>query len=215
MWELFLNCFNRYGRVNRTPMKVRGTFEWSIYAYLDGSFGFLLHKPTSIVTETSADSELFLDFLSGYSDAEGCLRAYGEGESSVVSYRINSEDEGILRDIRRHLSAMGYHVYLGLQRSKGTINGKTYRESLWGLGLFRKDEVIALANSLRFRHAEKIESARLISLSHEMKWSSLRPLVLAHREKIRSDVAAFVQEAMNQYHVKHSSSLPNQIDSDA
>jgi hypothetical protein len=130
-WELISSSFGKYGRVSKTPARNKDTFEWMVYGYLNRTFDFLLKKPTSIPNEILGDRQLFLSFLSGYFDAEGNLRIYGEDQQTTISLRIHSEDETILRDIRNGLSMIGYHVYFGLQRRRGVYNGKRQLRDMW------------------------------------------------------------------------------------
>jgi len=203
MWELVMSCFGKYRRVNKTPSRRKDGFQWMLYGYLDKSFDFLLIKPQRIPKEVIADQVLFLSFLSGYIDAEGNLRVFRDEDNVGVSFRINSEDEGILRDIRDALRTMGYHVYLALEKEKGTHRGKTYRKRLWTLGMFRKNEVAELLGRLTLRHNEKIRWASLVASGREMGWHSLEPLVSAHKEEIRRGVLGFVEEAERQYRARH------------
>jgi hypothetical protein len=151
----------------------------------------------------SRDSTLFLSFLAGYIDAEGNFRIYGDGEYFAVSLRINSEDEGILRDIKTTLSSMGYHVYFRLGRRKGFHEGKNYRRDVWSLGMFRKAEILDLLGKLPLMHPEKVEWARLVLSSSDAAWSSIRPHVIIHRERIRNGVSGFVKEAEDLYVLNH------------
>ena len=199
MWDLVASCFGAYGRVNRTPSKREDTFQWVVYGYLDKSFGFLLPKPARIPREIFLDQRLFLSFLSGYVDAEGNLRVFQNEDQAGVSFRINSEDEGILRDIRSGLRSMGYHVYFDLAREKGTVHGKTYRNHLWTIGMFRKQEVIDLVKRLTVRHREKTEWVRLILSAEEASWQSMKPLVEIHKLRISTETKEFIGEAERRY----------------
>jgi hypothetical protein len=203
MWELIFSSFSQYGKVSRTPSRTGKGFQWLVYAYLDRSFEFLLDKHTSIPAEILGDEVLFLAFLSGYLDAEGNLRIFEDDGQSVVSIRINSEDEGILRDIRKILSKMGYHVYFGLEKKEGTYHGKTYRDNVWNVGMFRKDEVVSLLGKLSLRHPEKVEWAHLIPLSLDLKWPSMRPLVAGLRNRIGLAVEGFTKSAEAEYLLRH------------
>lgn len=203
MWDLVSSSFGKYGRVSRTPSKHLDGFQWSIFGYLDKSFGFLLNKPVRIPKEILTSQTLFLNFLSGYVDAEGNLRVFSDEDQTAVSFRINSEDEGVLRDIRHALASIGYHVYFELGREKGTKNGKTYRKPMWALGMFRKHEVIDLVKRLSLRHSEKREWAQLVLSAGAMPWHSMEPLVAAHKARIRLSVLEFVNDAARQYHANH------------
>jgi len=203
MWELISSSLGRYGRISKTSSRLRAGFQWSVYGYLDKSFEFLLPKPIRIPSEILVDGVLFLSFLSGYADAEGNFRIFRDEHRVGVSLRINSEDEGILRDIRSALSSMGYHVYFGLLEKKGTHEGKTYRKNLWALGMFRSAEVVERAKNLSLRHPEKKEWARLIASTQEASWEQVKPLVLAHKQRIRKGVREFVDEAKREYDKKH------------
>lgn len=199
MWSLIHSLFHKYGRVNKSPAKLRGDFEWSTYGYLDRSFEFLIKKPGRVPEEISQDSVLFFSFLSGYVDAEGNFRIYGDGEYCAVALRINSEDEGILRDIKRVLASMGYHVCFRLARRKGYYKGKNYRRDVWTLGMFRKAEVLDLLGKLSLKHSEKIEWARLVLSLNGAAWSTIGPQVAIQRERIRNGVMEFIKEARDQF----------------
>ena len=190
--------------MSKTPARLRDDFEWSVYGYLDKSFEFLVKKPSSIPDEIVKTDALFFSYLSGYIDAEGNIRIYGEDDQCIVTLRINSEDERILRDIRAVLRSMGYHVYLGLQRRKGLHKGKLYRRDVWGLGLFRKEEVLSLLGKLSLRHPEKIKWAQLALSSAECAWSQQIGPVATHKELIRKSVNEFKREARDLYLHSHS-----------
>jgi hypothetical protein len=203
MWRLLSSVFGKYGRINKTPARDRLGFEWAVYAYLDRSFDLLLRKPTLVDAELIANQQPFLSFLSGYIDAEGSFRIYQQDHYSAVALRINSEDEGILRGIRKALSAMGYHVYFGLEKNRGMHYGKNYRRNVWSLGLFRKDEVIDLVGRLSLRHKEKPEWVKLIVHSRTRQWDAMKAVVTAHRRAIKDGVRAFRAEAERQYAAAH------------
>lgn len=207
MWDLVSSLFGAYGRVNKTPARLRDSFEWATYAYLDRSFDFLLKKPQSIPIEILGDHALFFGFLSGYIDAEGNFRIYGDGEYCAVSFRINSEDERILRGIRAVLSSMGYHVYFRLEQHKGSYTGKNYRKNVWQLGMFRKGEILDLVHKISLRHSEKVEWVHLIQASDGMKWSSMSELVKERKKRISQGVSDFVMAARDLYTLKHRSAV--------
>jgi len=156
MWRLLLSAFGKNGRVNKTPARGKYGFEWMVYAYLDRSFDFLLPKTVSIPKAYAERDDLFLSFLAGYIDAEGSFRVYLNSTHKAMSFRINSEDRSLLKDIRDGLRKMGYHVYWALAAKRGLHRGKRYRRSLWTLGMFRESEVIDLIRRLAVRHDEKI-----------------------------------------------------------
>lgn len=204
MWRLLLSAFAKNGRANKTAARHREGFEWMIYCYLDRSFTFLLPKAITIPAEYLEKEGLFLSFLAGYVDAEGSFRLSRHRTKKAMSFRINSEDRLLLRDVRRGLTRMGYHVYLALAAKKNLKEGKRYRHSLWSLGMFREREILDLVRKLRVRHDEKVRQVRLLQWSVGRTWREVGPRWLALRATIKREVKDFVAEAKSSYISKHS-----------
>ncbi len=205
MWNLIQSLFHNYGRVNKSPSRLRNDFECPVYGYLDSTFEFLINKPSRVPEEISRNPTLFLGFLAGYIDAEGNFRIYCDDGRCAYSVRVNSEDEGILRDIKAALSSLGYHPYFRLERRRGFYKGRNYRRDVWQLAMFRKDEILDLLQNLPLRHPEKVEWARLVSSSNGKSWSSVEPHVINYRRQIKSEVQEFTREAKDKYLASHHS----------
>ncbi len=204
MWRLLVSAFGKNGRVNKTAARSKHGFGWLTYAYLDRSFDFLLSKTVSIPKVFLEREDLFLSFLAGYVDAEGSFRVYLNSTHKAMSFRINSEDRLLLKDIRDGLRKMGYHVYWALAAKRGLNNGKRYRRSLWSLGMFRESEIIDLIQKLPIRHDEKTRQVRLLSWSVRRSWDIVEPRAIALRSSIKNEVSRFVGEAKKVYLSKHS-----------
>lgn len=193
MSKLFTSLFAKYGRVGKSPSLSEGRYMWLNYCYLDRSFEFLLKKPSSVPEDTIGDQRKFLAFFAGYVDAEGNFRIYQQDHAAAYSFRINSEDEVILRQSSRALKAMGYHAYFELQARPSDTN--RFRRNLWSLGMFRKAEIISLLKRLPLFHEEKIRWRRLMTDSADENWDVLKPKVVELRASIKAEVAQYCQLA--------------------
>jgi hypothetical protein len=205
MWSLIHSLFHGYGRVNKTPARLRDGFEWSVYSYLDRSFEFLVKKPQNIPGEVSRDSTLFHSFLSGYIDAEGSFRIYRDEESCAVSLRINSEDEGILRGIRTVLSSKGYHPCFDLVRRKGFYKGKNYRKNVLEPRNVQEGGSFGPA---RQTLTEAPREGRVGAFGRDVQGLGMeinRPRVRKRRARIKEDVLGFTEDAKHQYAANHRS----------
>ena len=205
MWRLLLSSFGKNGRVNKTPARGKHGFGWMVYAYLDRSFRFLLPKTIVVPKSYLEREDLFLSFFAGYVDAEGSFRVYLNSTHKAMSFRINSEDKLLLKDICRGLQEMGYHVSWTLAAKRGVTRGKRYRHSLWTLGMFRESEILDLVGKLHVRHNEKKRQVQLLLWSAGKKWDLIGPRAAALRSSIKFEVSRFVEEAREAYLSKHSS----------
>ena len=145
----------------------------------------------------------FLYFLAGYTDSEGSFRIYqADGETSF-SFRINSQDERILRQIKSKLRSTGYHVYFNLAARRGLQGRKKYRRDLWSFGMFRKEEIVELLQRLPLAHDEKTRWAQIITRARHLKWEEVRDEVARLRATIKQEVTHFTHEAEVEYLRKH------------
>ena len=89
--ELFKNLFGPYGVVYVGNQDKRGA--WHPEVSLNKSFNFLLPKHERIPLSICKQESSFLNFLAGYTDAEGNIGCYPRGRFKITSY-----DYGILKD---------------------------------------------------------------------------------------------------------------------
>lgn len=193
----FVTLLESYGRVGRSPSASKNGYGWLNYCYLDRSFEFLLDKPRRVPTEILKDSEMFLNFFAGYLDAEGNFRVFEDDNRVAYCIRINSEDEMILRDIKRGLRAMGFHVYLGLLATPSRRNRLT--KQTWTLGLFRKEEVLKLLPNLPLRHDEKARWQKLTIESANDNWQIVKTRAAQLRLGIKAEVEEYCRLAETRF----------------
>lgn len=93
---LFNDLFKNYGKVYIGNKDTRGA--WHPEVYLNKSFKFLLPKYKKIPSWICESKTLFINFLAGYTDAEGNIGCYPRARLKIASY-----DYAILRGIARCL----------------------------------------------------------------------------------------------------------------
>lgn len=194
MMDLFHALFASYGDVRRYPKfsQVSG-FHWCIYCDLDSSFGFLLLKTKRIPEWILEDDYLFLSFLSGYFDAEGCIDFDLRPALHSVSWIVQSSDYGILRDVTERLRGMGFDVRfrLALEAGEGGCNF-----DFWSVRVGNRAHVGELFRRLGLRHPEKIAKADLVSSLASSEWKEGRVEVMKLRSALRNDVMLSRRAAM-------------------
>ncbi len=159
MLHLFQSVFSEYGRVRRYPKFSRiSGYHWCAYCDLDSSFEFLLKKPKMIPRDVCEDHELFLSFLAGYFDAEGCISLDGRRGHRGMCLIIKSCDYLVLKGINRRLHALGISTRLHLAAAAGTAGLK---QNCWYVRACSKNDVAALLRRLPLRHPEKVAKAAL------------------------------------------------------
>lgn len=89
--NLFKNLFSHYGVVYIGNQDKKGA--WHPEVSLNQSFNFLLPKYERIPLSIRRSKTYFLNFLAGYTDAEGNIGCYPRGRLKITSY-----DYGILKD---------------------------------------------------------------------------------------------------------------------
>lgn len=142
---LLQNLFEKYGHVHVWKAK-RGTYEISIL--LNKSFNFLLPKRDAIEPWIIANTQYFLSFLAGYSDAEGSyyLRKPrpGVGKVGWGMFEIETYDKGMLSTIYKKLRSFDIGAsfsksrHAGYEDKRGVITNKDCwritvhkKQSLW------------------------------------------------------------------------------------
>ncbi len=202
MSRLFGTLFGNYGRVGRSPALHKRTYQWLNYCYLDSSFRFLIEKPRSIPNDFLSNERKFLAFFAGYADAESNLRIYQEGRVGAYSFRINSEDELILRQSSRALRRMGYHTYCALSAVPSSSND--YRRDVWSFGMFRKVEILDLLRTLDLRHDEKVRWRELMITAAGEDWNRAKPKIVELKSSIKREVQDYSLLAESSYRGTHT-----------
>jgi len=196
MLKLFKSSFEKYGVVGLYPKydkRVR-QYRWSIYCDLNSSFDFLLSKPESIPKWIIKNDELFLAFLSGYFDAEGCLSLYYNGKSKSRDFQwiLKSCDKEILDEITDKLSSMGFDLCSGLVKK---ADFKSYNKDLWGIRICTRFQIFGLLERMRIKHEEKITKHELACELARTDWKNAQEKIASLRNTIKSSVKSCIENA--------------------
>ncbi|KXB01925.1 hypothetical protein AKJ44_01905, partial [candidate division MSBL1 archaeon SCGC-AAA261F17] len=159
MLKLFRDVFQKYSHVNQFPLfnsTKKPHFDWQIYALLDESFELMLSE--TIPSEITADENEFYSFLSGYTDAEGCITISPNGEWIRFRFILGSEDSKILSLIATKLKEMEYNLKLRITAKKEESFGRghCYTRDYWELRIATKSDVKDLLEQLKLCHPETV-----------------------------------------------------------
>ena len=112
MANLFESLFSSYGHVTRCPRTAKLVgFEWTLECDLDGSFEFLLRKPSLEKLKRFSRDER-LAFLAGLFDAEGSVLLHNKlGRYNPEIQYVNT-DARLLEFVREALSSLGFESKL-------------------------------------------------------------------------------------------------------
>lgn len=157
MATLFENLFSPYAHVSWYPREAKLTgYEWTLEADLDGSFHFLLSKPTVEELETFSSEEM-IAFLAGLFDAEGSIILHDKrGRYNPEASFMGTED-GLLEYVAKGIQSLELHCKLRWVIQDADRHGVT--------GCSRKGTVIVE----RFRDVNKL--LRVLPIRHEEKLS--------------------------------------------
>ncbi len=160
--QLINGLFNRYCNVHVWKAK-RGTFE--IVALLNESFNFLLPKQDSIEDWILLKKDLFLAFLAGYSDAEGCIliRKSNQGNKRpFAGFELATYDKNIIREIGRQLDKLGLVSPEAFVTSRAGIDKRGVRRNkdCWRISIYRKESLWKLLNLLEpfMKHSDRLRA---------------------------------------------------------
>jgi hypothetical protein len=193
MINIFKQVFEEYSFVNQ--IKIKGGFSqyfWYIYTILDNSFEFLLQNELDIA---NLEEEEFYAFLSGYTDAEGCLCITTNKEHFRYHFALASQDIDILNGVKDYLFKLGYKFSFRLSTEKGSYkSGKIYNKDYWSLNLYSKNQVLSLISKLTLKHYEKVRWRNLMfKLRNYKKWSEIQFEVLKLREDIKNEISKCIK----------------------
>jgi hypothetical protein len=211
MLELFQQTFAPYGQCTMAARRVfLSGFDWQIKVNLDNSFEFLVDKPISVPTERNQ----FYRFIAGVSDSDGCWCLFEDKRKAACAFMISSENKDLMVQLKRALEKECFHVYLYLDRSKGTtkvMRGPNETREIrltrdsWRLDIHRREEVRALARRLMplSRHREKILKMFLVLDESNEEWKSMGPKVRALKDEIAEHTRDTIRFAEIEYKARH------------
>lgn len=196
MIELFHQLFSRYGHFKEYPHKTNFGYDLNIKYYLDLSFEFLVDKLGIVVP---VQQDLFLSFLAGYADAEGCWKIYGKRKKFIeLRFDLETQDIRILRKIKDKLEEFGLTPKLYLVKEKGTKIGQLIlKKDMHRLSLCRRNEVVKLAKMLApfIKHQEKKRKIRLLlSVGNKKRYEEVESDVNKLKSEIENEVSRFVKQ---------------------
>lgn len=195
MLKLFKSSFEKYGVVGFYPKydKRDQQYRWSIYCDLNFSFDFLLNKPEGIPKWIIKNDELFLAFLSGYFDAEGCLSLhYGKSKSRTFQWVIQSCDKQILDEITDKLNSMGFDLCHMLVKK---ADFRLYNKDFWAIKICTKTQIYGLLERMRIKHEEKIMKRELARELAKTDWENAQERIASLRNTIKSSVKSCMERA--------------------
>ena len=150
--QLIKSLFSQYGPFWISKKDKRGAFH--IDFLLNLSFKFLLPKHNIIPKWILRNKKNFLNFLAGYTDAEGNIGFCG----GRAKFRIRSYDKGILKDINDKLHKLGIKSLFMLDRKSGIDKrGVPQRKDSWGIVVNERESLLKLFTYLNplLRHKKR------------------------------------------------------------
>ncbi len=188
--QMMKNSFYRYSHVHLHQfMGHYGYKEIHVHSSLDKSFEFLLEKPHMIPEWVIGDDKLFLSFLGGFMDSEGCWYiGKTKYDSLILMFQLSSTSKGWLEQIKSKLHELDIESFISTDKkiSKSHYGSKP----VYDLQVRHKSQVAVLAEKLLSisKHYEKIKKMKLIITSRSSKWSEIRDRVLELKETIKKEV---------------------------
>jgi len=191
--DLLKNAFRNYGKTSIYLSKNKSREdEWFVYVDLHPSFKFLLKKPNKIPNWILRDKKYFFQFLAAYMDCEGNWNIQKSHQKHVrFMLRIRTGDLKILRQIKKELEILNYHLYLYLENEKGTKGpGGRFNQDIFNLTINRKGEILSLANKLLplSKHSEKIRKMNFILENRKKKWGEIEMKWTKLRSEIKKEL---------------------------
>jgi hypothetical protein len=186
-WEKLMNdLFRRFGPIRKRPFENRkGEFAWQISAYLDISFSFLLKRLSLVPFWILSDQELFLSFLAGVMDSEGCISLDSYNNYPRFRISISLTDKELLKNLEDGLRNLGFSPIL----YKGKMHSSHFgKKPIWNLCIERKKELKRLLTLLLpfLKHEEKITKAKIALKSDNKSIGEIKrewQIILARIEK--------------------------------
>lgn len=158
--HLFKNLFGKYGHIWVGKPRKDGNKVFAVR--LNRTFDFLLPKKDGAPKWIRENSNYFLSFLAGYTDAEGCIRV---SKDNIASFTLSSYDKNILKQLYRGLLKAGtecnpprLHVKKGHKKRDGYI----YRNEEWSFSINKKSSLLTLLSLLksRLKHQKRLKDLK-------------------------------------------------------
>lgn len=207
---LFKELFGKYGPIYEYPRRAQLTgYEWSLDCDLDSSFEFLTDSK-SVKEEIFEDRTAFLDFLSGFFDAEGSIYFHNKNGAGSFEWSLANSNQEIVTRISTILSGLGYHPKVRVEEPtlKRIYRGGKMASTLpmWRVALWRHEEVRQILEVLPIRHPEKIAKAKIARGLPFRPNFEVRERILSEWEilksQIESDVRAYIDKAREEIRVR-------------
>lgn len=150
--QLIQDLFKPYGPVWITKRDKKGAFH--IDCSLNHSFSFLLPKHELIPKWISKSRTKFLNFLAGYTDAEGNIQI----SQNRARFRIRTYDKGILQDLNKRLNELGVKSLFRLESNAGVDKrGVRRNKDSWALAVSERKSLLKLFEYLQplLRHEKR------------------------------------------------------------
>lgn len=160
--NLFQELFIPYGHVTLTPSR---DGNYVVSCHLNRSFDFMLPKKDCIPDWITDSSDLFVAFLAGYTDAEGCFNVPADRQAI---FRLQSYDVTILHQIYALLNnsfgIMCPPPRLAIPKGYRRSNGFSSNNDCWGLTVKRKQSLLRLCMLLEphLRHSKRREDMEAV-----------------------------------------------------
>jgi hypothetical protein len=206
MAQLFRSLFEPYGHVYQDPRfkKDTQTYEWNLYANLDGSFGFLLEPFSNSADWILSKPSITLAYLAGLFDAEGSVGIYPAKSRTSLNILYYNTNLDLMRFVVKAIKGLGYRPLPPYLDKKKGFRSPGYhiemKKDYWRVLLARFAECQQFLARLPLRHSEKVRKrdlANTLVLGHS--WKQAGPLVQKIRAEIRLGRDAFVKAAEIQY----------------
>ncbi|MBI2148119.1 hypothetical protein HYU23_00410 [Candidatus Woesearchaeota archaeon] len=133
-----------FGNYGHFYLKERGG-EYEMSCLLDKSFKFLIKKHKNIPKWIIKNNECFINFLAGYTDAEGNIGIYDKR----ARYRVGSYDKEILYEIHEKLQSMKINGTFILETQAGIYKYGKLNGDFWRINISKKEELLALVRTLK------------------------------------------------------------------
>ncbi len=166
--ELIKSIFENYGPVFLTKKDKRGAMH--VDCSLNQTFSFLLPKHNKIPSWILNKKSSFLNFLAGYTDAEGniCI------SNGRAKFRIRTYDRKILWQINKKLISFSIGSLFKLDRKAGMRkNGVLQNKDCWGITVNDRLSLYKILSLLKplLKHGKRINDlkAALINVKKRLK----------------------------------------------
>ena len=155
--KFFRDLFKKYGHIWVGTRKKDGNRNFLVR--LNHTFDFLLPKKDNIPKWVRENTNYFLSFLAGYTDAEGCIRINKE---NIANFALSSYDKNILKQICKQLLKIGVECrppWISVEKGHKKSDGCVYRDDEWRLNVNKKSSLLPLLQLLKpkLKHRKRLK----------------------------------------------------------